>query len=163
MEAKVHAYESQLQLLLHTSKMLQGSFLPTTLCNLAMSTLRESTGGEYVRVMLDLCTGCGVPLAAQEITAMVKMSCKHSYHLLCFATACSLWTKCSASNCQQRLPKDYCSELTGQGHATTPFSGKIICHFMLTSTLCMLTSNLCMLTSTLYMLTSIHRVPQYAN
>ena len=125
MEEKVNNCESQLQLLRHIGKILPSSFLPTALCNLAMGTFTENIGGICAGTTINLCTGCGLPLAIQEISARVKMPCGHSYHLLCFAAACSLCTECRAFNCQQRMPTELCCKHIGQGPPNTPISGKI--------------------------------------
>ena len=125
MEEKANNCESQLQLLRHIRKMLQGSVFPTALCNLAMGTFTESIGGVCAETTINPCIDCDLPLAVQEISATVKMPCGHSYHFLCFATACSLCTKCIAFNCQQRMPTELCCKHIGQGPPNSPISGKI--------------------------------------
>ncbi len=126
MEAKVNACEGQLQLLMHMSKMLQGSSIPTALCNLAMASFTESIEGVCNGTTINPCSGCSLPLEAKGTNATVKMPCGHSYHLLCFAVACSLSTKCRDVTCQQMIPEEWCWKPTKQRHPITPTSGKIV-------------------------------------
>ena len=125
MEEKVRERENQFELIMHTSKQLQGTFFPTALCTLAMQTFTESVGGVSAGISINLCSGCSLPHQVHEITAMVKMPCEHNYHLLCFAAMCELRTECIVSGCHERLPTGWCTKLMGQGHLT-PMSSKLI-------------------------------------
>ena len=91
MEEKLRERDNQLELIMHTSKKLHGTFFPTALCTLAIQTFTESVGGVSARISINFCSGCGLPHKVHEITVMVKMPCKQSYyHLLCFTAMCEL-------------------------------------------------------------------------
>lgn len=70
------------------------------------------------------CAGCGHGYNVNEAVMLVALPCKHTYHLVCFATMCAYTDQCMVQYCSMAIPRDAQSTvLWGDGKIFTSSLG----------------------------------------
>ncbi|MCO5582003.1 hypothetical protein L7F22_035893 [Adiantum nelumboides] len=52
------------------------------------------------------CAGCGYGHNVNKALMLVVLSCKHTYHSVCFATMCAFTDQCMVQYCSMAIPRD---------------------------------------------------------